>query len=228
MSIRATSSWPVDGILAFDGPEEVQHYLAANPVSHLPIVSMGSFWVDTIDFVGVDLAFGTHAALQHLLAIGCRRIAFLFPRRDHRAQDSRHNAYTTAMQQAGKQPEYIDAGENSRASARRCLRDYVQEHGCPDGLFCFNDDLAIGAYRGLCDLGIRVPEDIALIGCDGIEDTEYLETPLSTIAQPHEQMCALAWQFLKQRIQNESLPLQQKILRPQLILRKSSQRGTQR
>ena len=84
--------------------------------------------------------------------------------------------------------DWVDGGQdrNSAAAAER-----------PDALFCTNDDGAIGCYRGLRDLGLRVPEDVALVGCDGIEDTEYLETPLTTIVQPVEELSRLGWEFEK-------------------------------
>ncbi len=84
--------------------------------------------------------------------------------------------------------------------------------------------MAIGAYRALCELGLRVPTDVALVGCDGIEDTEYLERPISTIEQPISEMCALAWDFLQRRIQEPNHPPQRVVLQPKLVIRASSQR----
>ena len=83
--------------------------------------------------------------------------------------------------------------------------------------------MALGCYRGLCDLGIRVPDDILIVGCDGIEDAEYQACPITTIALPVTQMCSLAWDFLENRIKNPDLPQQEMLLKPELIIRKSSQ-----
>jgi LacI family transcriptional regulator len=76
----------------------------------------------------------------------------------------------------------------------------------------------------LRDLGVRVPDDVALAGCDGIEDTEYLECPLTTLVQPVAKMCATAWQFLQRRLaQPRPLkPLQRDVLKPRLAIRESS------
>jgi DNA-binding LacI/PurR family transcriptional regulator len=91
-----------------------------------------------------------------------------------------------------------------------------------DALFCHNDDVAFGAYRALCDLGVGVGGEIALVGCDGIEEADYLACPLTTIAQPITEMCALAWEFLHRRMQDPGCPLQQRILRPELLVRAST------
>jgi DNA-binding LacI/PurR family transcriptional regulator len=76
----------------------------------------------------------------------------------------------------------------------------------------------------LCDSGISVPGEIALVGCDGIEDTEYLECPLTTLVQPVAEMCATAWDFLQQRLEDRTRPAQRAILSPRLAIRESSQR----
>jgi LacI family transcriptional regulator len=69
-----------------------------------------------------------------------------------------------------------------------------------------------------------VPADIALVGCDGIEDTEYLECPLTTLVQPVAEMCSAAWKFLQNRLAEPEIPLQQAILAPKLAIRESSLR----
>lgn len=68
-------------------------------------------------------------------------------------------------------------------------------------MVCFSDDMALGAYRALRELGRKIPEDTALIGCDGCPELDYLDTPLASIAQPLEAMCQTGWEFLRQRIE---------------------------
>ena len=71
---------------------------------------------------------------------------------------------------------------------------------------------------------IRVPHQVALVGCDGIEDTEYLEVPLTTLVQPVPEMCAKAWEFLQERIENTSLVPRHHLFFPKLAIRQSSMR----
>lgn len=222
------SDWPVDGILAFEFPEQVNAFLDMTLSHHPPLVNMGAYYSKRADFVGVDYYVGAVEAVQHLVALGARRIAYLVATWGNHPGDARYDAYAHVMQQAGRPTELIPVEhstlKSARPAARQALRDYIQAHGCPDALFCFSDDIALGAYRALCDLRIRVPEEIALVGCDGIEDTEYLECPLSTIVPPQEQVSALAWEYLERRIENPTLPLQQTILPSHLVIRESSKR----
>jgi LacI family transcriptional regulator len=158
--------------------------------------------------------------MAHLIGSGRRRIAHVSNVLT-RGADARHDTYLDSMAEAGLKPEVI-GGFEDRASARKRIREYCLEFGMPDALFCHNDDVAMGVYRGLLDLGARVPDDVALVGCDGIEDGEYLEVPLTTIVQPIEEMCRIAFQLLERRIQDPASQLQQIDLYPQLVVRQSS------
>ena len=92
----------------------------------------------------------------------------------------------------------------------------------PQAIFCVNDEVAIGAYRGLCDLNVRVPDEVRLVGCGGIEDTAYHACPLSTVAMPIAEMCGTAWDYLANRLREPDLPPQQIVLKLQLVVRESS------
>ena len=130
------------------------------------------------------------------------------------------------MRRTGLKPEflYYPLSEQQREIVRQLIRDYVRQHGCPEAIFCHSDDVALGIYRGLCDLKLRVPQEVALVGCDGIQDGEYLECPLTTIVQPVAEMCAAAWRFLVQRLERPKMKKQQTVLKPKLVVRESSRR----
>jgi LacI family transcriptional regulator len=219
-----TFQTPVDGIIAFDTPTAGSAFFQVNPSWSVPFVSMGAFWAEGRDFVGVDLYAGAVDALRHLIATGRRRIAYLLPRADEGwANEARNRAYETVLNSAGLECIHLRTPDLSLAASRQTVRDHMTAAGNIDAIFCHNDDMAFGAHRALCDLGIRIGEEVALVGCDGIEETEYLSPPLTTIVQPVEEMCRLAWEFLQARIADPSAPLQQRILKPELVVRASSQ-----
>jgi DNA-binding LacI/PurR family transcriptional regulator len=216
--------WPMDGILALEAANVLSTHMETFNNWPAPIVSMGgtNYEVENLDYVGIDLAAGVRQAVSHLVKIGCRRIAFACAKSSYEAEELRAVAYTKAMQQYRTPTEYIPLSLNSRSTARVDLRNYINEHGCPGGILCFNDEVALGSYRALCDLGIKVPTQVALVGCDGIEDTEYLECPISTIVQPIREMCQLAWKMLQDRISDPQCEVKQKVLVPQLVIRDST------
>jgi len=222
--LQSTFPWPLDGVLALEAGTALDAHWKAFGRWPAPVVSMGGthYKVDHLDYVGIDLAHGVKEAFSHLIEIGCRRIAFAAQQDSIENNELRLAAYAKALQEHGRKAEFIPLAANARHTTRQDVRAYVTAHGHPDGILCFNDEVALGVYRALCDLNIKVPQQVALVGCDGIEDTAYLETPLTTIVQPVQEMCRLAWEMLEARIHHPQKSFQQKVLLPQLAVREST------
>jgi LacI family transcriptional regulator len=219
-----TFQLPVDGIIAFDNPTAGVAFSRRDPSRSIPFVSMGAYWAKDRDFVGIDLYAGTVDAINHLISTGRRRIVYLLPTTDKNwPTDSRLEAYENTMKSAGLDEWLLRTTDPSLSTARRTVDEFLQARPNFDAIFCHNDDMALGAYRALCDHGIQPGPDVALVGCDGIEEAEYVGCPLTTIVQPIEQMCAIAWEFLQKRMEDPTCSLQQQVLRPHLIVRASSQ-----
>ena len=218
---------PVDGIVAVDASKAVQAELDALATKSVPLVSVGTYCSEGTDHVQVDLAAGTTEVMAHLISSGFRRIAHATFVRKNLAGESRRLGYVRAMKDAKLKAEFIyyPLTEQQRPVTRRLIQEYVDENGRPEAIFCHSDDAALGIYRGLCDAGISVPGEVALVGCDGIEDTEYLECPLTTLVQPVAEMCATAWRFLQQRLDDRTRPAQRAVLSPKLAIRESTRRS---
>ena len=217
---------PVDGICAVDAGNEAQRQLRELAAKSVPVVSLGAECPQDTDNVQVDMEAGTAEVMRHLIGSGFRRIAHATFVRKNLPGASRRIGYSSAMREAGLKTEFIlyPLSEHQRPVTRQLILDHIRQHGRPEAIFCHSDDAALGIYRGLCDAGIKVPDDIALVGCDGIEDTEYLEHPLTTLVQPVAEMCMTAWRFLKNRLADPSIPPQQTLLVPRLAIRDSSSR----
>lgn len=219
--VHRVLSWPVDGVIAFDSPV----YVEAMVSKTMPIVCVGSAVSRSVDAVHVNTYYGAIDAMQHLLACGRKRIAYVHTGLGQPGE-CRYQAYVEQMQQAGLPTEIIHCPAASAAVDRRSVRrdivEYVRTRGCPQALFCFTDEAAIGAMRGLCDLGIRAPKDVLIVGCDGIEDTAYHDPAISTIDMPMEEACRLAWQMMKERLAGCEEPPRYVELREKLIIRESS------
>src|SRR6185437_8325282 len=218
---------PMDGIIVVDAPAQAEIYRKSTMAARAPIISMGASYFKNADAVQVDLFAGAMEAMEHLIGSGYKRIAHATFVREDSSDADRRNAYLKAMQQAKLKPEFIyyPLAEQQRIIVREQIQDYIREQGCPDAVFCHSDDVALGIYRGLCDMKLRVPDDVALVGCDGIQDTEYLECPLTTLVQPVQEMCETALRFLMQRIEGVAAAKPQRLkLKPKLVIRDSSLR----
>jgi DNA-binding LacI/PurR family transcriptional regulator len=221
---QIASNVPMDGVFIVDAPDAARLHLQSPVGRGVPSIYIGAERCDKMDFVQVDLLSGATEAMQHLIDSGFARIAHAtFVQKNHPAE-SRRQAYVQAMRRRHLKPEflYYPLTEQQRPMVRSLVHDYIQKRGCPAAIFCHSDDVALGIYRGLCDLNLNIPKDVALVGCDGIQDCEYLETPLTTILQPVTEMCAVAWDFLRRRLESHDIKRQGTVLKPKLVIRESS------
>jgi len=214
----------VDGIIAVERVDLLRHFLELSRPRAVPIVSVGAEVAEELDHVAVDLYTGAVEACRHLASVGCRRIAYAVPAVSFHPQEQRLRAYERAVREFGMEPEHIVVPVGTRQGAREAIKEYACQCGLPDGIFCCNDVTAIGIFRGLRDLGVDVPEQCALVGCDGVEDTECFDPPISTIVQPIEEMCRMACEFLLNRIKEPDKPRQMARLQAALVVRGSSAR----
>lgn len=213
-----------DAIIAHDATALVNDILAeARPAP--PIVSIGPAYSDRTDHVGVDLYGGSLAAVRHLFEIGCKRVAYA-GRWDFLCEDDKRFAgYAGTVREAGSEPILIPVAEASDYEAGyQAVLTHVDPKDPPDGIFCWNDEVAIGANRALGEMGLRVPDDVALIGSDGIREAAYCQPAISTVAQPFAAMCELVWTYLRRRWEDPELPIQGALLPMRLTQRASTTR----
>jgi DNA-binding LacI/PurR family transcriptional regulator len=213
--------WPVAGAVLLDPRGGVRDQLREHGAS-APVVNMGAYCDTSVDYVQVDLGAGAYEATRHLLEGGRRNVAYLVPPHYKQAGDGRYEGYMRAMGERGCEPAFIHIADGNAQDGLRAVEAALREGRRFDGLFCFNDVSAIGAYRALRKAGLQAPEDVALVGCDGILMTEYLDTQLSTVVQPINKMCQAAWRFLMRRLERPDAPRQGLTLTPRLVIRESS------
>lgn len=182
------------------------------------------------NFVGVDDEAVGRIATQHLIDIGCKKIAHI--RGPETSPGVRRlDGYRRALSQNGLRPvdEYIIAEPKgdveSRQRGQDAMRELLKLNPRPDAVFCFNDPLAMGAMNYALDKGLRIPEDIAIIGCGNLHYDDSLRVPLSSIDQ-HSRRIGEEAARLTLRILNSKIPPKPEtvILPPELIVRRSTGR----
>lgn len=217
----------VDGIIAFELEHLVSKLQSTSKAKLPPFVNVGT--TDFIecggDFVSCDLRGGADAAMAHLLGSGAARIAFFTAAETRIKAEPRYAAYQAAMESAGLCPEVIEIplGQHGEHwAALETMKAYLESNQLPEAIFCVNDAVALGAYRAMRDSGVRIPEDVLLVGCNDHAELRFMDCPISTIRQPVAEMCATAWTFLQNRLAEADLPPQQMVLPATFIARASS------
>lgn len=177
-------------------------------------------------FIGADDILIGRMATQHLIDIGRRRIAHIGGGSVSTSLE-RLEGYRKALQQEKiRVPhEYvmkrIHIDESSDVTGRAAMETLLDLKHRPDAVFCHNDPAAIGAMNAILDRGLRIPEDIAVIGCGNIRYSESLRVPLSTIDVPAHMLGEHAAEMVLRQIAEQK---EQKsvLISPKLIQRQST------
>lgn len=199
---------------------------------HVPCVLIDRRFPDLkADYVGVDDREVGLAATRHLIEVGCRRIAHI---RGGEVSPGlgRLAGYQQALEEAGlpRLPERVCAGRSSDDSADisgyHAMKHLLGLDPQPDGVFCFNDPTAAGAMKAIFEAGLRVPQDIALVGAGNVAYAELLRVPLSSVDQGSKALGDHAARLALKRIGNPaSQQPRSVIIPPGLVVRESSRRG---
>ncbi|MGM7698081.1 LacI family DNA-binding transcriptional regulator [Microbacterium sp. A84] len=226
--LRMLAAQRVRGVLLAPAtPDENADRYLKTP-SDLPVVLLDFEGGDALCSVSVDNVAGGRLAVQHLLDLGHKRIAFIGGAPNLRQFTQRALGARAAMRDAGLDPnEYLIEVSVSGLGIRdgQSAVDLLLENGMPEAIFCGNDMLAFGAYRGLVDAGYRVPDDIALVGYDDIDFAKDWVVPLTSIRQPIDELGHLAAQLLIEHSANDEHHVhRQVILPPELVVRRSTDR----
>ncbi|MDR3708299.1 MAG: LacI family DNA-binding transcriptional regulator [Capsulimonadaceae bacterium] len=217
------AEWPVDGIIAFDSEVDDKLGRPTYGPDDPAFVSADVYVNRDYDHVYLDLAPASRDAVLQMAAQGCRRIAHVGSTQKFK-DDSRWQGYLAGINLAELQPELIPLNGDSRRDVVETATRYFEQVGIPDGFVCRNDEIATGLYYVLRQLGVSIPEDACIIGCDGTPEIEYFDIPLSTIDSPIFEVCRVAWQFLKNRMQDPYLAKQSMTITAPLVVRASSNR----
>jgi LacI family transcriptional regulator len=168
---------------------------------------------------------GALAAMEYLIELGHRRIGFISGRPDLRSANQRFQAYLDGLAQAGipVDPALIEAGDFSLETGRLCAQRLLALPEPPSAIFAANDQSAIGALTAAREAGLRVPQDLSLVGFDNIPETTYVHPSLTTVDQNVSHMGRLATEMLIDLIQGKPLHDSQRTTATQLIVRDSCQ-----
>lgn len=219
---------PVDGIIAFDASLAAVAFAkdSVELAPNLPFVSMGAFWSEEKSYVGVDLKAGAEDAMDHFFATGRKRIVYLTPElSDAWEGDARYRGYRDRMVQFGLKPEAITIASHPATrseSIEKELRERQSEGQMPDAVLCYYDDISFDVVEALQAMNLHPGRDVGVVGFNGTVGIVRGAIPMSTVRQPVEEMCQLAVEFLQAQIEDPATPIEQRILRPELIVRDSS------
>ncbi len=177
-------------------------------------------------FVGVDNRAIGQLATSHLIQRGCQRIAHLRGPGIGIAT-GRMQGYRGALAKRGLAffPGYVMNAGYQDCSGHEAMLKLLRRKPVPDGVFCYNDPVAIGAMRAISEAGLKVPEDIAVVGAGNVHYSDFLAVPLTTVDQGTFEIGKRAANLLLEGIASKrSLRPRKVLIVPRLIIRQSTKR----
>lgn len=216
-----------DGVL-FSPLVTRSELLEMSDTSSLPLVLLGEHDFDgRYDHVAIDNVQAARDAVIHLIAGGRRRIAAIGtqPLEEYATPLQRTAGYLDAISHAGLAVSAAyqkPAAHYSRADGYQAAAELLALPTPPDAIFCFSDLLAIGAIRAIFDAGVRVPEDIAVIGIDNIDEGQYSRPRLTTVSLDTPFIAHQAVTHLIARINDPGAAATQTTASHRLLIRESA------
>ena len=191
----------------------------------LPVVYVSSTPRTTSrSYVVIDNVQGGYLATKHLLDAGRGPVAFIGSRES--ADDERFEGYRRALEDHGVacDERFVRLGDMRQASGYRLFRAMIADGDCPRSVFAENDLMALGCMQAARERGLRIPEDVAIVGFDDIPFASFPEVQLTTIRQPTSEMGRMAVDILLSCVaraagRHES---RQVVLKPQLVVRRTA------
>jgi LacI family transcriptional regulator len=222
-SVKLVQERHVDGIV-YSGPRYNDAALERLAESNIPVVLQGHLPGCPFSSVDIDNVASAKLATEHLIALGHTQIAMITNGPlIYTAATDRLTGFNMAMQDAGiaVDASWIKIGSFTPESGFQAMHSLLQRQQRPKAAFVASDVVAIGAMEAIRQNGLRIPEDVALVGFDNIPWAAYLNPPLTTISVPAHALGWSAGHLLIQSLDNESPEKDHVILETELIVRRS-------
>ncbi len=215
----------VDGIITFIGRDKKELFERLEKTA--PMISVGK--LDGYDNVEADLMGGAQMAVEYLAGLGHEKIAFIGPQQAHAGGLSeRFSGFLLGLSACNLEnfPQWQVGEGFGIEHGARAAQELLACKNLPTAVFCASDLTAIGAVRTLRKAGVRIPEDMSLVGFDGIPEATMIDPPLTTIYVDQEELGRTAVRCLMERIHNPKMPPSLRRLPVRLEIRESTKAVT--
>jgi LacI family repressor for deo operon, udp, cdd, tsx, nupC, and nupG len=217
-----------DGILTFGGSPGIISNLSRIDES-LPIVSVNEFLADkAIPFVSIDDLNASRKVARHLVELGHTSLGHVTGPPETSSGKMRLQGFCEELAVSGLKPDWISRQDYNLESGERAAREWLALSRRPTAVFCSCDEVALGFMATLHREGVRIPQEVSVVGFDDIPFAGCSYPKLTTIQQPHQSIASAALQMILQRIQNDQAKVENCFLPGTLVVRESTAplRGT--
>ncbi|MFM9873805.1 MAG: LacI family DNA-binding transcriptional regulator [Fimbriimonadaceae bacterium] len=214
----------VDGVI-FIAPHFNHKTVELATSLHIPCVTVSGAKLDGVAGFTADSENGIHSAMNHLFELGHRKIAHVAGRLDMQDSVIRMQAYQAALRNADilYEENWVAMGQFVIDGGRKAMRQFWELDDKPTAVLCANDEMAIGVIAEAHELGIRVPDDLSVVGFDNSPSGLQIFPSLTTVRQPIGEMGAAAMRALFELIEGRT-PNEKTDFQTELVVRDSTGR----
>lgn len=223
-SLEELASRMIDGLIIFTPYTFLPYDEVVELCKGVPFVLIGSELGRKAPSVTVDHGHGAEIAIKHLMDLGHRQIAEIRGPQKHIDARMRHEAVLRTFKALGMTPGPSEEGDFEVPSGYEATKRLLKRGELFTAIFVGNDRMAVGALHALHEHGLRVPEDISLVGFDDTVEAAYLNPSLTTVRQDLNATAEQSIEYLISMIKNPHTAVQQRVLYPELIVRKSTRK----
>jgi LacI family repressor for deo operon, udp, cdd, tsx, nupC, and nupG len=214
------ASGQVDGLLTM-----MPHVPELYYRQRFPIVTVCEYVADSsISRVRTDNPAGIALAVRHLAELGHRQIAYIGGRPDQPISDEREQGFRSTMRQLGLpvSPALMAVGNFTAESGARAAKELLDGGEPFTAICCASDETAVGAMQTLRNHGLKVPNDVSVVGFDDIPLSQYLDPPLTTVRQPTDRLGFEAVSILLEQLRNPKFEPRMLVLPTEMMVRGST------
>ena len=196
----------VEGII-FAPPQmgaSIRHVIDQLPVNGPPVVFLKAEPTAEFTTIGIDNEGAARLATEHLLALGRTRIGHVAGPLEWREARDRRDGWLAALEAAGLEPGPMTIASWSSAGGADAFARLLDEDPAIDALFCASDQIALGALHVANARGIRIPDQLAVVGFDGLPEARQFTPSLTTVRQPQAELGRLAVHELVEAVNAEA------------------------
>jgi DNA-binding LacI/PurR family transcriptional regulator len=223
-NFRGINSNSFDGVIVMSQSDEDNSFIYYLLDKKIPVVVLNRDIKDTrIVNILSDDRRGAYELVRYLIQNGHKKIGAIEGKGNFKSSAERKEGYILAMSEEGLEipDNYIVKGDYNIESSHKAMKQLLSLKDIPSAVFCFNDDMALGAINATLEAGLRVPEDISIVGFDDSTFSAYISPALTTVKRAVEGMGSEGAKCLIDLIEQGKSPKSKVYIKTELIIRKS-------
>lgn len=221
-ALEHVKDWSVDGVVMIIPASGLNAGQVAAICEDIPVVYIDAQPAPDVPSVVLDERAGTQEIVEHLIALGHRQFCEISGPLNWYSARMRHQACQDTLRAHGINDSLHVEGNWTTPGGYQAARRLLQQGHTFTAVIAANDSMALGVYRALYEAGLRVPEDVSVVGFDDIQEAAYFTPPLTTVRHDFIQLGAQGFEYLLKLMDDPDTQIEQRIILSKLILRDST------